>query len=394
MMAQGDFPFLDRRVNGLPIIYLDNAATTQKPRVVIDQIATLYRDGLTNVHRAANFLGDETTQAFEDARDTVARFLQADASEIVFFANATQAINVLCVALATAGQLRVITSTLEHHSNLLPWARNGTLAFVPWAEDGTLDLDALGPMLAAGADLVALSASSNFLGAVQPIRDIVETCHRYGVPVLIDASQSVAHQRLDVRSLDCDFLVFSGHKVYGPSGVGVLYSRGDRLQALTPVFVGGGMVKEVHADRWVPNDLPHRFEPGTPHIEGVIGLAAALDYVDTLSWPAIEAHEQSLVLHAKNALSALRGVRVLGPAPGRPCVPLVSFQLQGLEPAAVARALSRRRNIVLRSGFHCAQPAHDRLGAGPTLRASFAVYNTHDEIDVMVDLLQSLEKLV
>jgi cysteine desulfurase/selenocysteine lyase len=392
--ARSDFPFLNRHVNGAPVVYLDSAATTQKPKVVVDRIVSLYSDGIANVHRAVNFLAEETTVAFEDARAVVARFIGAHASEVLFMGNATQAINVVCGSLSRGKQLRVIATTQEHHSNLLPWTRDAAVQFVRWSDDGALDLDDLDKKLAAGADLAAFSASSNFLGTIHPVREIVERCHRFGVRVLIDASQSIAHQPFDMQQTGCDFLVFSGHKIYGPSGIGVLYVRDEVLQTMSPLLVGGNMVKEVHADRWIPNDLPHRFEAGTPNIEGVIGLAAAIEYLEGLSWELVGEHESNLVQYAKCHLAGLRGVRTFGPAQGQPCAPIVSFQVKGLDSGAVAKALGSRRNIVVRSGFLCAQPAHDQLKIGPSVRASFGVYNERQEIDGMIDVLQSLVKVV
>src|SRR5688500_834160 len=245
--VRADFPFLSRKVNGKPIVYFDNAATTQKPLCVIEQINTLYSSGIANVHRAVNFLAEEVTQAFERGRDTIASFIGAHTQDIVFVNNATHGINVICAALSAGKRLRVLTSTLEHHSNLLPWTTRGETDFIPWAESGTLDLAAFRQKLRQKPDLVAVAYASNFLGTFHPVREMAAACREYGVPILIDASQSIAHQQVDVRTLDCDFLVFSGHKVYGPSGIGVLYVKRERMNELAPVFVGGSMVKEVHA---------------------------------------------------------------------------------------------------------------------------------------------------
>jgi cysteine desulfurase/selenocysteine lyase len=392
--VRSDFPFLKRQVNGAPIAYLDNAATTQKPQQVIDCVMGLYASGLANVHRAVNFLADESTQAFEGARDKIARFVGAQPQEIIFHANATHAINTVCDSLRRSKNLRVLTSTQEHHSNLLPWIENSIVDFVPWSTEGTLDLAALEAKLANKPDLVALAAASNFLGTLNPVKDIVARCHRARVPVLIDASQSIAHQQHDVRDLDCDFMVFSGHKMYGPSGIGVLYVREELLEKMAPVRLGGNMVKEVHAETWTANDTPHRFEAGTPNIEGAVGLAAAVDYLESLPWNEVSSHESSLVERAKRALAGLRGVTILGPPPGVPCAPLVSFQIRGLEASAVAKTLGNRGNIIVRSGFLCAQPAHDRFASGPSVRASFAIYNTPEEVDRMVDVVASLAKIL
>ena len=392
--VRADFPFLERKINGASIAYLDNAATTQKPRQVIDRLTSLYVSGIANVHRAVNFLGDETTREFERAREIIARFVGAQPREIIFTLNATQSINLVCGSLSRAGRLRVIGNTQEHHSNLLPWIENAKVSFVPWSEDGTLDLAALEREAARRPDLLAVSAASNFLGTIQPVKEIVARCHGAGVKVLIDASQSIAHQSHDVREIGCDYLVFSGHKIYGPGGIGVLYAREELLEKMPPYFLGGSMVKEVHAASWSPNDLPHCFEAGTPNIEGVIGLGAAIEYLESLDWDRVAAHECALVQHAKRNLAALRGVRVYGPKSGQPSAPLVSFQLKGLESNAVAKALSNRGNVIVRSGFLCAQPAHDEFSAGPSVRASFGIYNCKEEVDRMLDVIDSLLKAV
>lgn len=388
--VRGDFPYLERRVNARPILYLDSAATTQKPRQVISKIVDAYSCGIANVHRAVNFLADEVTEAFERARWVSAAFIGADPTEVAFVHNATHAINLVCHALTSSGPIRVLTTTLEHHSNLLPWTARGQVDLIPWDRAGHLDLDALRRKLATKPDLVTVARASNFLGTLQPVRAIVEACHEAGVAVLVDASQSIAHEPHNVRDLECDYLVFSGHKVYGPGGVGVLYAARHVIEKMTPTFLGGHMVKEVHAHRHVLNDLPHRFEPGTPNIEGVIGLGAALEYVESVGLDAIGRHEAALIEYAKRQLAALEGVHLYGPPAGEPCAPLVPFHFEGLEAGAVAKILANRANVIVRSGFHCAQPAHDALGLGPTVRASFGVYNSIEEIDAMTQALSTM----
>ena len=385
--VRNDFPFLERIVNGKPIRYLDNAATTQKPRQVINCLTELYASGVSNVHRAVNFLANEVTEAFEGGRETVARFIGAQAREIAFVSNATQAINVVSRAVKVN---HVLTTTLEHHSNLLPWMDGRNVDFIPWRKDGAVDLDTLVQKLRAKPDLVAVTAASNLLGTLFPVKEIAGLCREAGVPVLVDASQAIAHVPQLVREIGCDFLVFSGHKIYGPSGTGVLYIRNEIIEDVSPAFLGGSMVKEVHADSYVVNDIPYRFEAGTPNIEGVIALASALDYFSKLGYEAVATHEAQLALYAKKRLSEIRGLTLYGPAPGEPCAPLATFQLRGLESNGIAKILGNRANVIVRSGFHCAQPAHDQLGIGPTVRASFGVYNTKDEIDCMVDVLKSL----
>jgi cysteine desulfurase / selenocysteine lyase len=388
--VRADFPFLSRVVNGKPIAYLDNAATTQKPRAVLDCLQNLYCSGVSNVHRAVNFLADEVTQQFEEARQTAARLLGAHSREIIFTGNSTQAINIVCGALKKP--LRVLTTTLEHHSNLLPWAGHGQVDFVPWNHEGVLDLASFHRQLDQSPDLVAIAHASNFLGTLHPIDEIVSACRARNIPVLVDASQSIAHVSLNVRRLGCDYLVFSGHKVYGPSGVGVLYVRNEIIDAMRPVLLGGNMVKEVHARSFVPNDVPYRFEAGTPNIEGVTALGAALRYFLGLGYESIAAHEQELTRYAKEMLSKVPHLKLLGPPTGRPSAPLATFHIKGLESGVIAKALGNRANVVVRSGFHCAQPAHEYLALGPTVRASFAIYNTRAEIDAMLETLHALAR--
>ena len=364
--VRSDFPYLERMVNGKPLVYLDSAATAQKPRQVIARMVQVYESGVANVHRAVNFLAEEVTDVYETARDTTAALLEADSREIIFASNATHAINLVCHALTRNGPIRILTTTLEHHSNLLPWATRGTVDLIPWDTTGHLDLDALRQKLATRPALVAIARASNFLGTLHPLKDIIATCHAAGALVLVDASQSIAHEAHDVRDLDCDFLVFSGHKIYGPGGTGILYAKNSLMPTLQPLLVGGNMVKEVHADRHVLNDTPHCFEAGTPNIEGVIGLGAAVEYVGRLGYDEIARHEASLVEYAKQRLAAIESVRLYGPPAGEPCAPLVPFEVRGLESGAVAKILGSRSNVIVRSGFHCAQPAHDALNAPPT----------------------------
>ncbi len=388
--VRNDFPFLERCINGKPVIYFDNAATTQKPKQVIERLAQVYSSGVSNVHRAVNFLADEVTQAYEGGRETVARFLGGQAREIVFVSNATQGINVICQTLSRGKPLRILTTTLEHHSNLLPWVNAGSVDFLEWGKEGKIDLTFLERKLKNKPDLVSITTASNFLGSLQPVDKIVAMCHEADVPVLLDASQSIRHEACQVRKLNCDFLVFSGHKIYGPSGIGVLYIKNEIIDSLSPVFLGGSMVKEVHAETHTLNDTPYRFEPGTPNIEGVIGLGAAIEYVEKIGFEAIQAHEYELIQYAKKRLLAMKGITIYGPRIGERCAPVVAFHVQGLEAIAVAKILGNRSNIVVRSGFHCAQPAHEQLGLGPTVRASFALYNSKEEVDHMMKTLENI----
>jgi cysteine desulfurase/selenocysteine lyase len=393
--VRSDFPFLNRAVNNKPIIYFDNAATTQKPAVVIDCLRALYESGVSNVHRAVNFLAEEVTQVFEESRQSIAAFIGAHAQEVIFVNNATHGINIICSSLSAQRRLRVLTSTLEHHSNLVPWVKHGQVDLIPWDRSGRLDLDAFHRQLRSSPpDLVAIAQASNFLGTVHPVAKIIEMCRSHRVPVLVDASQSIAHHPVDVRALDCDYLVFSGHKVYGPGGIGVLFIRRERQEQLQPVFVGGAMVKEVHSHDYVVNDLPFRFEPGTPNIEGVIGLGCAVRYLQSVGYEFIGSHERQLTSHARQRIRNVPHVTVFGPDNDSTTAPLVPFQVKALDPGAVAKTLAARANVIVRSGFHCAQPAHEELGIGPTVRVSFGLYNTTAEIDVMIEVLETLVRFL
>jgi len=392
--VRGDFPYLRRLVNDRPLAYLDSAATTQKPQQVIARVVETYASGVANVHRAVNFFAEEATEAFESARATVASFIGADPAEIAFCGNATHGINLICHALTDDEPIRILAMTLEHHSNLLPWRTRGHVDVVPWDRSGHLDIDALRRKLSTRPGLVTVARASNFLGTLQPLSAIVEACHEFGVPVLVDASQSIAHERHDVREIDCDFLVFSGHKIYGPGGIGVVYAAQRSIGSLKPLLMGGNMVKEVHSDTYTLNDVPLRFEAGTPNVEGVMGLAAALDYVNGLGYAAIARHESALIKYAKQRFSAIEEVQLFGPPVGEPCAPLVPFQVRGVDAQIVAKVLANRANVIVRSGFHCAQPAHDALGIGPTVRASFAIYNTTEEIDIAANVLSKIISVV
>jgi len=384
-----DFPFLQRSYNGTPIIYFDNAATTQKPNIVIDTVAGLYENGMSNIHRAVSWLADEVTETFEAARHDIARFIGADPDEIIFVSNATHGLNLVCQSLSQRKSLNILCSTLEHHSNYLPWHKFSKIVDLKWHENGVVDSLELEKALTSEVDLVALGHASNFLGTIQPIEEILQRCSALGTETLIDASQSVAHCSIDVHKLNCDYLVFSGHKIYGPGGVGVLYVKRDKLALLQPIIYGGGMVKEVHADNFVENDLPYRFEPGTPNIEGVIGLAAALRYLQALGADKIETHERLLLNYAKKKLQSIPEVKIISPLEVK-TVPIVTFQVPGLEHTGVTKILGNRANVIVRSGFHCTQPAHDKLGLEPTVRASFGIYNTCAEIDTMIATLSNI----
>ncbi len=308
---------------------------------------------------------------------------------MIFTGNATQGLNLAATWVSDGRNPRVLTTTLEHHSNLVPWLDRSEIEFVDWDGTGRIDLEDLQRKLAKKPDLFTIAWCSNLLGSVQPMEQIMKLCREAGVKTLIDASQSIPHIPCDVEQLGCDYLVFSSHKIYGPSGVGVLYVRSSELENLPPVFLGGSMVKEVHCNKYTLNDLPYRFEAGTPNIEGLIGLGEALEYVLDLGFDGIHEHETALIAYAKRRLSEIDEVTLLGPGPDEVSAPLASFLVDGLESTAVAKILSNRSNIVMRSGFHCAQPAHDQLSCQPSCRISLAIYNTQDDIDEFISTLKA-----
>jgi cysteine desulfurase/selenocysteine lyase len=385
-----DFPFLERRIHGKPIIYLDSAATTQKPRQVLDAIWRFSANHCANVHRGAHRLAEEANEHFEEARAKVARFLRCSEREVVFVRNATEGINLVSQALQRPGE--VLLPVSEHHSNLLPWQQSRTLRFAAVDREGLLDLADVRRQLTRDVALVAVSAVSNALGTVNPVKEVAELAAAVGVLTLVDASQAVAHVPTDVHALGCDFLVFSGHKMLGPTGIGVLYARSEVLESLRPPALGGGTVKEVRRTSHILHDLPWRFEAGTPNIEGAVGLGAAIDYLEELGFDWIADHDGRLLARAVEGLG--RVAKVHGPvSTGDRRRGVVAFTVPGVESQAVARILSDRQNIMVRAGLHCAHPLHEQLGLGPTVRCSFGVYNTEAEVDILVQTLDTMRGL-
>ncbi len=389
-----DFPLLEREVEGRPIVYLDSAATSLKPRAVIRAVTDFYERHTANVNRGVHFLSLEASELFDEGRGEVARFLNASPREIVFTRNATEGINLIARSLAP--DERVLHTLLEHHSNFVPWRRReGASQAVTVLPDGRLDLaDFERKLHAFRPGLVAVAHISNAFGVVHPIEQIVRLSHEAGARVLVDGCQSVPHRPIDVQALDCDFLCFSGHKMCGPGGVGVLYGKLSLLEALPPLTFGGDMVKEVHELDFALRDVPHRFEAGTPAIEAVIGLSAACRYLGRVPLEAIAAHERSLTAHALERLSRIRRLTLRGPLEPESRGSSVSFTIEGVEANGVARMLSHRFNICVRSGFHCAQPAHEALGSPPTVRASYYLYNTEAEIDLLAEALDQVSSLL
>ena len=388
-----DFPLLRRRVYGKPLVYLDNAATTQKPQVVIDRVSQFYGEENANVHRALHWLSEQATDAFEDARTTIGRFLNARrAEEIVFVRGTTEAINLVA---QTYGRSRVgrgdeiVISTMEHHSNIVPWQilceqQGARLRVIPVTDAGELDLDACATLLTDRTRLVSVTHVSNVLGTVNPVKEIVRLAHERGIPVLVDGAQAVVHDAVDVQALGCDFYAFSGHKVFGPTGIGVLYGTSALLESMPPYQSGGDMIRSVSFARTRYDDPPRRFEAGTPDIAGAVGLATAIDYLTGIGFARIACVEHELLEYATSALSQLPGVRVIGAPAAR--VGVLSFVVDGVHPHDVGTILDRE-GVAIRAGHHCCEPLMDRLGLPATARASIALYNTREDIDALVTAL-------
>lgn len=395
---RSDFPILSRDVYGKPLVYLDNAASVQKPRAVLDAVQHAYSQEYANVHRGLHFLSNAATDAYEKARETTRRFLNAPSvDQIVFTSNTTAAINLVAYGygMPNIGDGdEIVLSIMEHHSNIVPWhflrERQGAkLVWAPVEEDGSFDIEKFTACLTERTRLVAITQMSNALGTVTPIKEICRIAHERGIPVLVDGSQSAVHMPVDVQDLDCDFFVFTGHKVYGPSGIGVLYGKPEFLKAMRPFHGGGEMILDVSEDSITYNDPPHRFEAGTPPIVQAIGLGAALDYMEHVGRERIAAHEANLSAYAHERLRAINSLRIFGEAPGKGAI--ISFELQGIHAHDVAMVIDRS-GVAVRAGTHCAQPLLKRFGVTSTCRASFAMYNTMAEVDALAEALEKARK--
>ncbi|MBG6156121.1 cysteine desulfurase/selenocysteine lyase [Labrenzia sp. EL_159] len=388
-----DFPILSREVYGKPLVYLDNGASAQKPKAVIDAVTRAYSEEYANVHRGLHFLSNTATDNYEAAREKVRRFLNAKSvDEIVFTKSTTEAINLVSYGLGPdyfgEGD-EIVISIMEHHSNIVPWhfhrERHGSkLKWVYVREDGSFDLDAFVDTLSDRTKLVAITHMSNVLGTVVPVKEICRIAHERGIPVLVDGSQAAVHLPVDVQDLDCDYYVFTGHKVYGPSGIGVLWGKPERLNALRPFNGGGEMILDVTEEAITYNDPPHRFEAGTPPIVQAIGLGAALDYMDEIGRENIARHEADLKDYAHQKLREINSLRIFGEAPGKGAI--VSFEIEGAHAHDVATIIDRA-GVAVRAGTHCAQPLLARYGVTSTCRASFGLYNTREEVDALYDAL-------
>ncbi len=382
-----DFPILSVEVHGKPLVYLDNAATTQKPQAVVDAISGYYRTTNANIHRGVHLLSERATQAYEGARLKVQRFLKAaDPKEVIFVRGATEGINLVASSwgrkILQAGD-EVLVSAMEHHSNIVPWQmiceeRGAKLRVIPMSDEGELDLAGYEQLLGSRTRLVAVTHVSNALGTVNPIRRLAELAHRAGAKVLVDGAQSAPHLAIDVHALDADFFVCSGHKLFGPTGIGVLWGRAALLEEMPPYQGGGDMIRSVTFEKTLYNVLPYKFEAGTPDIAGAIGLGAAIDYVEELGLERIEAWETELLAYATERVAHIPGVRIVGTAPTKAGV--LSFVIENIHPHDIGTILDQE-GVAIRTGHHCAQPALERLGLDATARASFAFYNTREDVD-------------
>ena len=397
---RADFPILSQRVHGKPLVYLDNAATTQKPRQVLDAIARYYSEDNANVHRGVHTLSGRATDAFETARAKVAKFIGAGhVHEVVFTRNATEGVNLVAQAWGRTNLREgdeIVISAIEHHSNIVPWQlvcgqTGATLRVVPIFDNGEIDFDAYRRLLKSGRTrLVAMTALSNALGTVTPIAEVIRVAHEAGALVLVDGAQAAYHMAVDVKALDCDFFVLTGHKLYGPTGIGVLYGKTALLEAMPPWQGGGDMISSVTFEESKWNVLPYKFEAGTPHIEGAVGLGAAVDYVSAIGMARIEAHERELLAYGTEALRTVPGLTLVGTAPKKASI--LSFVMDGVHPHDVGTIVDRE-GVAIRTGHHCAQPVMDRFGIPGTARASLALYNTREDIDRLVDALREVNRV-
>ena len=390
LRARKDFPILKTTAHGKPLVFLDSAASAQKPRQVIEAVAHVYETEYANVHRGVYDLSEKTTATFENSREKMRAFLNArEDREIIFVRGATEGINLIA---QTYGKRflkegdEIVLSVLEHHSNIVPWQmlRDMTgvvLRVVPVNEAGEIEVEAYEKLLNARTRLVAMTQISNAIGTVTPIQKIIRLAHEKGIPVLVDGCQAVPHQKVDVQALDCDFYVFSGHKLYGPSGIGVLYGKAEHLEAMPPYQGGGDMIRSVTFEKTDYGPLPHKFEAGTPNIAGAIGLSAAIDYVEALGLSAIKAHEQNLLHYATERLSTIEGLRIIGTAAEKSSI--LSFTMAAAHPHDIGTILDGD-GIAIRTGHHCAQPLMERFGVPATARASFGLYNTTEDADALV----------
>lgn len=397
--VRADFPAIEQEVHGKPLRYLDSAATTLKPQAVIDAVTEVYARDCANIHRAVHLLSQRATQRYEEAREKVRDFVNAGRSaEIIFTRGTTEAINLVAQSWARHQLVpgdEVLISTLEHHSNIVPWQMvcdqtGARLVVVPISDEGEVTLDAYQACLSDRTKLVALAHVSNALGTVLPVREMIRLAHERGAKVLLDGAQAVAHVPVDVRALDCDFYAFSGHKLYGPTGIGVLYGKEAMLEAMPPYQGGGDMIRSVTFEETTYNDLPYKFEAGTPNIAGAIGLGAAIDYFRSFDLERLHAHENSLLQYGTRALQEIPGLRIVGTAPGK--VAALSFVMESAHPHDIGTIVDAE-GVAIRTGHHCAQPVMERFGIAATARASLGMYNTREDLDALVAALHKVQEM-
>lgn len=394
-----DFPILDQEVNGHPLVYLDNAASSQKPVQVISAVDAYYRHDNANVHRGVHRLSQRATDAYESARNKVRGFINAQSDkEIIFVRGATEAVNLVAQSfvrpMLSAGD-EILISHLEHHANIVPWQilceqTGAVLKVIPMTEVGELDLSNIDQLLNTKTKILAIGHVSNALGTVNPVNSLIQKAHAKSIPVLVDGAQAVPHMQVDVQDLDCDFYVFSGHKMFAPTGIGALYGKQALLEDMVPWQGGGDMILSVSFDKTIYNELPYKFEAGTPHISGAIGLGAAIDYMQTIGVANIAQHEHDLLVAATEKVQALEGVRIIGTSKNKASV--LSFMIDGVHPHDVGTIFDQE-GVAIRTGHHCAQPVMQFYGIPATARASFAFYNTFDEVDALINGIKKVQEL-
>jgi len=397
--VRSEFPILETPVRGKRLVYLDNAATTQKPRVVIAALRRYYEEENANIHRGVHYLSERATDLYEKTREQIRRFIGAgDAREVVFVRGTTEGINLVAATFGRANVRagdEVLITAMEHHSNIVPWQMlceqvGAKLKVAPINDAGELLVDELSNLLNAKTKLLAITHVSNALGTVNPMKDVIAVAHSAGVPVVVDGAQAIPHQRIDVRELDCDFYTFSSHKMYGPTGIGVLYGKLDLLNAMPPYQGGGDMIKSVTFEGTIFNDIPYKFEAGTPNIADGIAFGAAVEYLSSLDWQALSIYEHGLLQYATERVKEIDGVRIIGTA--REKAGVLSFVMEGVHPHDIGTILDQE-GIAVRTGHHCAQPVMQRFGIPATVRASFGLYNTREEVDALVKSLQKVKEI-
>jgi len=396
---RAEFPILQQEINGRRLVYLDSAASSQRPRAVVDAMRRYYEHDHANVHRGVHLLAERATRAYEESRARVAKFIGApDPATVIWTRNATEALNLVAHTWGRS-QLRegdeILLTVMEHHSNLVPWQmlaaeRGIVLRHIPLTPDYRLDKKRLDDLLTARTRLVCVSLMSNVLGTINPVAEIAAAAHAAGAKIVVDAAQAAPHIPIDVAALGCDFLAFSGHKMLGPTGIGVLYGKRELLEAMPPFLGGGEMISQVRLDGFTPNVIPHKFEAGTPSIAEAVGLAAAMDYLDALGMDAVAAHEREITAHTLRRLREIPGLRILGPETERGSA--VSFVMDGVHPHDVATVLDRE-GVAVRAGHHCTMPLHDVLGVPASTRASFYIYNDHEDVDRLLEALERARKI-